>query len=354
MKWAVISDIHGNSSALQATIYSAINNGCNSFIFLGDYGTDFIEIHEVLDMIRWCRKNFTTYVIKGNREDYILDYIDGKHPDWDNDPTKQAILIGIQRMTKEDIDFIRSLPNFDVVNLSGLGNVILSHTLILNKDLKNFINNGNSNILLFGHSHSSGNWYSSNCYIFNPGSAGLSDDGISCTYGILEGDNKKPIFSIENVQYDFDKEFQIIDSHQDICGLKAGYWGELLKMSMKLGKQLTVDFLQECARLNYILEKSKENNTSADLSPLEDYEKMFYQLKNANVDHNGIFLPFADFDIRKKYKLIKKTLVVSKDSKNPFEIVEKKFGPFSFEILKKAFANFEQYYENAMTKKYSK
>lgn len=351
MKYAVISDVHGNFCALRATIYSAINNGCNAFIFLGDYGTDFVEMHSILDLIRWCQNNYQTFIIKGNREDYILDYLDDKHPDWEDDPTKKVILKGIQTLTKEDIEFIRNLSNCKIVNLDGIGKVILSHSLILNNKYRDLIKSNEVKTLLFGHSHSSGNWFSSGCNIYNPGSAGLSDDGVSCTYGILENVNGNNIFTIEAISYDISMEEKIIDSIPEISGVEAAYWGELLKMSMHLGKQLTVDFIQECARLNALKEESIKNNTTPDLSPLKDYNLVFYQLKSASADHNGIFLPFADFDIRKKYKLTNKTIYVPNNSKCHYEIFEKKFGKFSKEIIEAAFSNFQFYYEQAMKKK---
>ncbi len=353
MRLAVISDIHGNSKALEATIYSAIENKCDGFIFLGDYGTDFVEIHYVLEMIRWCQKNYPTYVIKGNREDYILDYLDGKHPDWQNSPTKKAIILSAENMTQEDIYFIRNLSDCKIIDFDGGSKVILSHTLKLNKQYRDLIQDGKVKTLLFGHSHSSGSWHSSGCDIFNPGSIGLPDDGVS-TYGILENIGNDFIFDIKSVSYDMTQEDQIIDNNPQLLGPNAAYHGEILKMSMRLGRNLNVDYLQECGRLSMIVRKAKENNSQPDLSPLKDYEKIFWQLKNASSDHNGIFLPFADFDFRKNFKLTRKMLVVPESSKINVEIIEKDFNNLSMDILTLAFSNIKYYYEQEMIKRIKK
>lgn len=339
VKYAVISDVHGNSEALRATITSAISSGCNAFIFLGDYGTDFCEIHEVLEMIRWCQKNYPTYVIKGNREDYIIDYLDGKHPDWEKDPTRKALFLNISNMTDDDINYIRSLPRYICTELYGIGKVIMSHTLNLVPELQEEIDAGKVNILLFGHSHSSGNWYSSGCNIYNPGSAGLSDDRVNCTYGILDKRENKCSFEIKIVEYNLGISFELLNRNEELSGAKAGYKSELLKMSLIIGQQMTVHFLVELQRLNAIRLKALEKNVDPDYSPLDDYETLFLQLKNVNVDQNGIYLPIFDYSFRNTFNHLTNQMLVDKPFSFGVPVFEKSFKDMPNELVDVAYKN---------------
>ena len=52
MKYAIISDIHGNLPALEAVIADAEQQGADKFLFLGDYYRNLPLGNEVTDVIR--------------------------------------------------------------------------------------------------------------------------------------------------------------------------------------------------------------------------------------------------------------------------------------------------------------
>ncbi|MDE5539790.1 MAG: metallophosphatase family protein, partial [Bacilli bacterium] len=302
MKYAVISDIHGNSEALKATIASAIENKCTGFVFLGDYGTDFPGIHEVLAMVRWCQQNYPTYVIKGNREEYILEYLNGSHPDWENNPTKKIIMSDIVSLSEEDKEFIRSLSSAAIVNLPNIGKVAISHSINLNAEIKEAINTGEIKTVLFGHSHTAGTWHSGSCDYYNPGSVGLSKDGTTSTYAILEQRENKIYFDIKVVNYDIEKENELIDSKPELSGPSAAYIAELTKMSMAVGRPMSIYFFGELHRLNAIYKKAQETNSEPDYSPLdESIEKTYILLSGISIDSNNNIMPSIDIDIRQTY-----------------------------------------------------
>ena len=66
MKYACLSDIHGNIEAFNACVKDAFQKGIDGFIFLGDYVTDFPFENEVLDKIQEIEANYPCYIIKGN------------------------------------------------------------------------------------------------------------------------------------------------------------------------------------------------------------------------------------------------------------------------------------------------
>lgn len=78
MKIAVLSDIHGNNIALQTCMEYLEKQAIDAYCFLGDYIGDFPQIRQVMDTLYRLQKSMPCYLIRGNKEEYILSGI-GKH-----------------------------------------------------------------------------------------------------------------------------------------------------------------------------------------------------------------------------------------------------------------------------------
>ena len=70
MNIAVLSDIHGNYVALQAVIDYAINQGADTFVFLGDYVGELAYPQKTMEMLYSLREKYKCFFIRGNKEDY--------------------------------------------------------------------------------------------------------------------------------------------------------------------------------------------------------------------------------------------------------------------------------------------
>ena len=68
MRIAVLSDIHANIVALEEVLKDAKEQKVDEYIVLGDIITDLPFTNETIDII----KELTPYVIKGNREEYLI------------------------------------------------------------------------------------------------------------------------------------------------------------------------------------------------------------------------------------------------------------------------------------------
>ena len=68
MRYAVISDIHGNMDALEAVLADARKQGAEGYLFAGDYCLSLPYPEEVIDRIR---KIENAVLIRGNEEQYI-------------------------------------------------------------------------------------------------------------------------------------------------------------------------------------------------------------------------------------------------------------------------------------------
>ena len=112
---AVLADIHGNYLALQACLEHARRRGIRHSLFLGDYITDHAYPQRVMEQLYEMESRFDCRFIRGNREEYMIDYrANGeKQPDgtpWTNCSAQGGLLYCYENLTRQDIDWFESLP----------------------------------------------------------------------------------------------------------------------------------------------------------------------------------------------------------------------------------------------------
>ena len=73
MRFAIISDIHGNLPALDMVLEDANNNNIDNSIFVGDYCLSNPYPNECIQRIRCLDKK---HIIRGNEEKYLENLID--------------------------------------------------------------------------------------------------------------------------------------------------------------------------------------------------------------------------------------------------------------------------------------
>ena len=80
---AVFSDIHSNLQAFDVCLDYAFSHKAEHFIFLGDYVSGCAYPDRTMDRIYEVQKEIPCTFIRGNREEYMLDYRDGKKEKWE-------------------------------------------------------------------------------------------------------------------------------------------------------------------------------------------------------------------------------------------------------------------------------
>lgn len=128
MRIALISDIHGNYVALEAVLEHVRKTGVDGIAFLGDYVTDMPGSHKVLDMVRAACREWKCWVLKGNREDYLLDHRHGRSPQWRKGSAFGSLLFAYESLTEEDLDYIESLPYTMDVHPEGAAAFTICHS----------------------------------------------------------------------------------------------------------------------------------------------------------------------------------------------------------------------------------
>lgn len=214
MKIAIMSDIHGNHVAFDAVINDIENVKVDHALILGDMITDFPqETKYILETV----KNINAYVIRGNREQYIIDNHHGKYGnDWNNFEHYSSLLSTWQQLDKNDIKYLESLPLQMSLEFENNISIRLVHgspfsqTQGLRKSkpelLRKSANAISESILLCGHAHAPLDEKINNKRIVNVGSVGLNFDGEShAQYTVIEFNKNSFNIEMKTVKYDLAK-----------------------------------------------------------------------------------------------------------------------------------------------------
>ena len=273
MKLAVFADIHSNYPVFKKAYEDALERNVDSFIFLGDYLTDGFEGDKVVDLIRDSKNN---HVIRGNREDYIIEYHANHSIKGYNNIQNKIIENSYKYLSNDTIFYISELPIYEVFEVNGK-KICISHgspndvkEKILSDSYEVFdklINDFNCDVYLFGHQHVYFNMLYKNKMFINPGSIGLPNDGVLFKYGILTVDEDISYEKIE-INYDFDVLVQYYRNSD--YGKEVPLWCDLIIDELKTG----IDYVSVYFRC--VKEKIKEKNLLVkDNSELSD--DIFYE-----------------------------------------------------------------------------
>lgn len=117
---AVLSDIHSNYVALRECMDYAIHTGIDTFIFLGDYLGDLAYPSKTMDILHSVREKYTCYFIRGNKEDYWINY-EKESKGWSEySSTTGCLYYTYHNLTHKDLEFFKSLPIKEELEFAGL------------------------------------------------------------------------------------------------------------------------------------------------------------------------------------------------------------------------------------------
>ena len=110
MDVAVFSDIHSNHIALQTCFDYCVSKGITRFILLGDYVTDGPFPDKTLELLYMLRQYFKCTFIRGNREQYLLDYRKKGEEGWKNGSASGSLLYTFEHLSVRDLNFFDTMP----------------------------------------------------------------------------------------------------------------------------------------------------------------------------------------------------------------------------------------------------
>ncbi|MCY7131087.1 phosphodiesterase [Streptococcus gordonii] len=223
---AILSDIHGNTTALETVLNDAKELGATEYWLLGDFflpgpgGNDLMDLLEGLPI---------TVSVRGNWDDCVLEALDGVYGL--EDPQEIQLLrltqYLMERLDTRHIDWLRSLPLLDKIEVNGL-RFSLSHNLpdknyggalqVIN-ETSNFdhLLDEETDIAVYGHVHKQLLRYGSQGQqIINPGTIGMpyfdweSLKNHRAQYAVIEVEEGELVnIQFRKVAYDYEAELEL-------------------------------------------------------------------------------------------------------------------------------------------------
>lgn len=208
MKIAILSDIHGNIVALEEVLKDAKSQNVDEYIVLGDIITDLPFTDEVIDTVR----KLTPYVIKGNRESYLLTYEQTKEDDKWKTLQSKSVVCYLNYTRQDNIEYMRNLPENLVLEFEGVKIKVVhgspydvAELLYFDTSLMDKVfNELEEDILVYGHNHQPASYEERNGKIVaQVGTLGMHNNGIGKPqYTIITCENGKPELEVRTVDYD--------------------------------------------------------------------------------------------------------------------------------------------------------
>lgn len=212
MKFAIISDIHGNSFALESILKDIEKRNVDQVLNLGDILYGPIDPSGTFNLL----KNIDAISISGNQDRIILEQIEGKN----NFETMNFVL---EELNDEALDFLKALP-FEYHHDKGVylchgsprrddeylvedlkpGYVDIKTNIEIEKNLKGIT----EDIIICGHSHKFHIIKTDTKTIINPGSVGLQayDDDLPI-YHKMENHHTNTRYCILNIDNGINVDF---------------------------------------------------------------------------------------------------------------------------------------------------
>lgn len=224
-KIAILSDIHGNTTALAGVLEDAKNLGATEYWLLGDI---FLPGPGANDLVALLKDLPITASVRGNWDDCVLEALDGQYGL--EDPEEIQLLRMIQYLMEnlkpEHIDWLRNLPMVAKKEVEGL-RFSLSHNLpeknyggdlLVENNTEKFdqLLDETTDVAVYGHVHKQLLRYGSQGQqIINPGSIGMPYfdwEGLKnhrAQYTLLEVENGELVnIQFRKVAYDYEAELE--------------------------------------------------------------------------------------------------------------------------------------------------
>ena len=224
-KIAILSDIHGNTTALAGVLEDAKNLGATEYWLLGDI---FLPGPGANDLVALLKDLPITASVRGNWDDCVLEALDGQYGL--EDPQEIQLLRMTQYLMEdlnpEHIDWLRKLPMVAKKEVGGL-RFSLSHNLpeknyggdlLVENDTEKFdqLLDETTDVAVYGHVHKQLLRYGSQGQqIINPGSIGMPYfnwkelKNHRAQYALLEVENGELVnIQFRKVAYDYEAELE--------------------------------------------------------------------------------------------------------------------------------------------------
>lgn len=243
MKLAVLSDIHANYRALEAVLRDAAAAGAEAYLVLGDHVTDGPYPRRTLERLYALEREAPTFLLRGNREEYMLDHRAGKGGSWLPGTESGSLHYTYSQLLPADLDRFAGWSSVLPVDLGNGARLLAVHGSPENSRERLLPFDGATHryleacpypALLCGHSHQAFLYPYQGTLLANPGSVGLSAMGSpEARYALMTYEAGYWQCSLRAVPYDV--EALVEDIRQ--CGLdqSAAVWTRCVVATLRTG-----------------------------------------------------------------------------------------------------------------------
>ena len=228
---AILSDIHGNTTALKAVLSDAKRQEATEYWLLGDI---FLPGPGENDLLALLKDLPITATVRGNWDDCVLEALDGQYG-LENLQEVQLLRMTqylMERMDPDQIAWLRSLPMVAKKEIDGL-RFSLSHNLpdknygsdlLVDNDTDNFdqLLDEETDVAVYGHVHKQLLRYGSQGQqIINPGTIGMpyfdweALKNHRAQYAVIEVEDGELVnILFRKVAYDYEAELELAKSKE--------------------------------------------------------------------------------------------------------------------------------------------
>jgi len=183
MDIGVLSDIHGNYVALQSCLSFLLRKNIRKFIFLGDYAGELAYPEKTMQILYDMDKQYECYFVRGNKEDYWLNYRLAGEKGWkEGDSTTGSLLYTYRHLTGRDLSFFEALQHAGKVTVKGKPDITICHgspnkvnekLLPDSQRIYEIMDMADTSVILCGHTHIQDRIEYGGKLVLNPGSVGV-------------------------------------------------------------------------------------------------------------------------------------------------------------------------------------
>jgi putative phosphoesterase len=255
MRFAVLSDIHGNLPALEAVLEDIRSSAVDEYIVAGDF-VRFPHANETIEIIR----SLKSWIIQGNADTSLLSYAGGDAPpEWKTLRQFGLLRWCFQNLMPGHLNYLGSLPEQLVIRLPGVPAIRVVHGAPWDPNgwlapdskpgtIQRALDAIREPVLICGHTHRSWDHRQDGRLVLNPGAVcgGLNGDPRA-QYALLDwvGDGWEVTFRV--VAYDNERLRQAF-----ICsGLleEGGALARAFLLSSETGIDVGRDFFNHANRI---------------------------------------------------------------------------------------------------------
>ena len=245
MKLAVLSDIHGNYVALERCIEYALARGVQGFVFLGDYVGELAYPQKTMELLHALKEQYPCYFVKGNKEDYWLNYEKDGETGWkEKDSTTGSLYYTYHYLMKRDLDFFRALAVKGEISIENYPKITVCHgspnhvnekMVPRNQRTLDVIEQDENSYILCGHTHLQGIIEHNGKVVLNPGALGVSLHSEGKTqFMFLTGIDGA--WEHEFISLEYDVEQVVSDLHSSGLYEKAPNWCKVSEHLLRTGE----------------------------------------------------------------------------------------------------------------------